>query len=113
MQAFDSNGIQDLTMAYVLQGRPLALETFRAYNIISMLQALYLLSNLKLGHYLKILPRSIFLVQVMTKKKKSIEKQTQKTLYLHFFSGSCPDEGLALGPTRDFVPGESTHFHNQ
>ncbi|RWR76979.1 oligopeptide transporter 1 [Cinnamomum micranthum f. kanehirae] len=60
---FDATDIQDLTMAYILQGQPLALETFRAYNKISMLQALYLLGNLKLGHYLKIPPRSIFLIQ--------------------------------------------------
>ncbi|RWR85192.1 oligopeptide transporter 1 [Cinnamomum micranthum f. kanehirae] len=45
-------------MAYILQGRPLALETFRAYT-----KALYLLSNLKLGHHLKIPPRSIFIIQ--------------------------------------------------
>ncbi|XXG55173.1 hypothetical protein AAC387_Pa03g2898 [Persea americana] len=65
-QGFDSiAGIQDLIIAYILPGRPLALETFRAYNRVSMLQALYLLSNLKLGHYLKIPPRSIFIIQVV------------------------------------------------
>ncbi|XXG55180.1 hypothetical protein AAC387_Pa03g2903 [Persea americana] len=65
MQTFSQTDIQDLTLGYLLPGRPLALETFRAYNTISTLQAISLLSNLKLGHYLKIPPKSILMAQVV------------------------------------------------
>ena len=65
MQWLSSTDIQELAMGYLLPGRPLAMETFRAYNSMSMSQALSLLGDFKLGHYMKIPPRLIFIVQVM------------------------------------------------
>ncbi|KAJ8637088.1 hypothetical protein MRB53_011355 [Persea americana] len=56
---------QELAMGYLLPGRPLAMETFRVYNSMSMSQALSLLGDFKLGHYMKIPPRLIFIVQVV------------------------------------------------
>ncbi|XXG55183.1 hypothetical protein AAC387_Pa03g2907 [Persea americana] len=64
-QWLSSIDIQELGMGYLLPGRPLAMETFRAYNSMSMSQALSLLGDFKLGHYMKIPPRLIFIVQVV------------------------------------------------
>ncbi|XXG55186.1 hypothetical protein AAC387_Pa03g2908 [Persea americana] len=64
-QMINPADFQDLAMGYLLPGRPLALKTFSAYNGMSVIQAISLLSDFKLGHYMKIPPRSIFTVQVI------------------------------------------------
>ncbi|KAJ8637079.1 hypothetical protein MRB53_011346 [Persea americana] len=63
-QLLYSTDIQELAMGYLLPGRPLALMTFRAYNYIGVSQAVSLLGDFKLGHYMKVPPRAIFTVQV-------------------------------------------------
>jgi len=45
-------------------GRPLANVSFKTYGYISMSQAIMFLQDFKLGHYMKIPPRSMFIVQV-------------------------------------------------
>ena len=51
-------------MGYILPGKPIANVCFKVYGYISMSQAVSFLSDFKLGHYMKIPPRSMFLVQV-------------------------------------------------
>lgn len=46
-------------------GKPLANVAFKTYGYISMSQAIMFLQDFKLGHYMKIPPKSMFLVQVM------------------------------------------------
>ncbi|KAG0464497.1 hypothetical protein HPP92_020566 [Vanilla planifolia] len=46
-------------------GKPLANLTFKAYGIVSMTQALTLLSDLNLGNYMKIPPKSMFITQLV------------------------------------------------
>lgn len=58
------NVITELIVGYLYPGRPLANVTFKTYGYISMSQALWLLQDFKLGHYMKIPPRSMFVVQV-------------------------------------------------
>lgn len=48
----------------MLPGRPLGNVTFKMYGTISMWQAITFLSDFKLGHYMKIPPKSMFVVQV-------------------------------------------------
>lgn len=45
-------------------GRPLANVVFKTYGDKSMWQAIQFLSDFKLGHYMKIPPKSMFIVQV-------------------------------------------------
>lgn len=52
-------------MGVILPGRPIANVCFKVYGYMSMTQAISFLSDFKLGHYMKIPPRSMFLVQVM------------------------------------------------
>ncbi|KAK8648707.1 hypothetical protein V6N13_129452 [Hibiscus sabdariffa] len=59
------NVITELVIGYLIPGKPLANVTFKTYGYISMLQALMLLSDFKLGHYMKIPPRSMFIVQLV------------------------------------------------
>ena len=67
---FQTPGLNILTeyiMGYILPGRPLANVCFKVYGYMSMSQAISFLSDFKLGHYMKVPPRSMFVVQVCSK----------------------------------------------
>ncbi|KAF2300001.1 hypothetical protein GH714_006635 [Hevea brasiliensis] len=57
------NVISEFIIGYIYPGRPLANVTFKTYGYISMAQALFFLQDFKLGHYMKIPPKSMFIVQ--------------------------------------------------
>ncbi|XP_038715287.1 oligopeptide transporter 2-like [Tripterygium wilfordii] len=59
------NVITEYVMGSILPGRPLANVCFKTYGHISMVQAVLFLNDFKLGHYMKIPPRSMFLVQLI------------------------------------------------
>ncbi|KAF9929028.1 hypothetical protein FBU30_001937 [Linnemannia zychae] len=58
------NVITELICGYMLPGKPIANMTFKCYGYMAMAQCMTLLSDLKLGHYMKIPPRSMFVSQV-------------------------------------------------
>ncbi|KAI3961278.1 hypothetical protein MKX01_006992 [Papaver californicum] len=57
------NIITEYVMGIILPGKPIANVCFKTYGYMSMLQAVSFLNDFKLGHYMKIPPRSMFLVQ--------------------------------------------------
>lgn len=57
------NIITEYVMGIIYPGRPIANVCFKTYGYMSMAQAISFLSDFKLGHYMKIPPRSMFLVQ--------------------------------------------------
>ncbi|KAK1432295.1 hypothetical protein QVD17_09190 [Tagetes erecta] len=59
------NIITEYVMGVIYPGRPIANVTFKTYGYISMAQAVSFLNDFKLGHYMKIPPRSMFLVQLI------------------------------------------------
>ncbi|KAL5972429.1 hypothetical protein ACLOJK_041683 [Asimina triloba] len=58
------NVITELVIGYLYPGRPLANVTFRTYGFMSTTQAITFLGDFKLGQYMKIPPKSMFIVQV-------------------------------------------------
>ncbi|RZC91776.1 hypothetical protein C5167_027834 [Papaver somniferum] len=62
-QAPGLNIITEYVMGIILPGKPIANVCFKTYGYISMAQAVSFLADFKLGHYMKIPPRSMFLVQ--------------------------------------------------
>ncbi|KAH0433657.1 hypothetical protein IEQ34_026983 [Dendrobium chrysotoxum] len=58
------NVLTEYIFGLILPGNPMANVTFKTYGTISMGQALTLLSDLNLGHYMKIPPKSMFIVQL-------------------------------------------------
>lgn len=58
------NVITEYVMGVIYPGRPIANVCFKTYGYISMAQAVTFLNDFKLGHYMKIPPRSMFIVQV-------------------------------------------------
>lgn len=57
------NIITEYVMGIIYPGRPIANVCFKTYGYMSMTQAISFLSDFKLGHYMKIPPRSMFIVQ--------------------------------------------------
>ncbi|GAY45950.1 hypothetical protein CUMW_093260 [Citrus unshiu] len=57
------NIITEYVMGIIYPGRPIANVCFKVYGYMSMAQAVSFLNDFKLGHYMKIPPRSMFLVQ--------------------------------------------------
>ncbi|KAE9595056.1 hypothetical protein Lal_00041193 [Lupinus albus] len=118
------NIITEYVFGLVYPGRPIANVCFKTYGYISMAQAVSFLSDFKLGHYMKIPPRSMFLVQfigtilagtinigVAWWLLNSIENICQDTLLPEGSPWTCPSDrvffdasviwGLA-GPKRMF-----------
>ncbi|XP_073111639.1 oligopeptide transporter 4 [Elaeis guineensis] len=57
------NIITEYVMGLIQPGKPIANVCFKVYGYMSMAQAISFLSDFKLGHYMKIPPRSMFIVQ--------------------------------------------------
>ena len=67
------NAITEYMVGLIYPGRPIANVSFKVYGYMSMNQAVSFLNDFKLGHYMKIPPRSMFLVQVNTFSQKKKE----------------------------------------
>ncbi|KAJ0086588.1 hypothetical protein Patl1_08709 [Pistacia atlantica] len=59
------NIITEYIMGVIQPGKPITNVCFKTYGYMSMTQAIAFLSDFKLGHYMKIPPRSMFLVQLI------------------------------------------------
>ncbi|KAI3924581.1 hypothetical protein MKX01_038021 [Papaver californicum] len=59
------NIITEYIIGYLYPGRPVANICFKVYGYISMTQAITFLQDFKLGHYMKIPPRTMFMAQVV------------------------------------------------
>jgi OPT family oligopeptide transporter len=64
-QTVGINVIAELIIGYALPGRPLAMMLFKTWGYITMSQAISFTGDFKLGHYMKIPPRSMFSCQVV------------------------------------------------
>lgn len=59
------NILTEFIIGYILPGRPIANVTFKTYGYISMSHAMSFLGDLKLGQYMKIPPRTMFMTQLI------------------------------------------------
>jgi OPT family small oligopeptide transporter len=119
------NVITEFVMGYMLPGRPIANVCFKTYGYISMAQALGFASDLKIGHYMKIPPRTLFWSQLLATIIGAIVQVA--VLYWMLFNVSnicsvhqpdhfiCPGSNTfftasiiwgAIGPARIFGPGQ-------
>ncbi|XP_020205188.1 oligopeptide transporter 4 [Cajanus cajan] len=64
-QAPGLNVVTEYVFGLIYPGRPIANVCFKTYGYLSMAQAISFLSDFKLGHYMKIPPKSMFLVQLI------------------------------------------------
>ncbi|KAG0361105.1 hypothetical protein BGZ54_009230, partial [Gamsiella multidivaricata] len=59
------NILTEFVVGYILPGRPIANVTFKTYGYISMSHAMSFLGDLKLGQYMKIPPKAMFMTQLI------------------------------------------------
>ncbi|XP_015896323.3 oligopeptide transporter 7 isoform X1 [Ziziphus jujuba] len=59
------NIITEYIIGYIYPGYPVANMCFKVYGYISMNQAVTFLQDFKLGHYMKIPPRTMFMAQIV------------------------------------------------
>ncbi|KAF3902159.1 hypothetical protein ABW21_db0205880 [Orbilia brochopaga] len=119
------NVITEFIIGYMTPGRPIAMMMFKTYGYITMSQALNFTQGLKLGHYMKVPPRTLFWAQVtatiwtsivqvavMYWALGNIEGVCTKQAVNHF---TCPNAGVffnasiiwgVIGPARIFSPGQ-------
>ncbi|CAF2776029.1 unnamed protein product [Rotaria sp. Silwood2] len=64
-QSIGLNVITEFVAGVAMPGDPLANVTFKTYGYITQYQSLLLISDLKLGHYMKIPPRAMFITQLI------------------------------------------------
>ncbi|CAK9157001.1 unnamed protein product [Ilex paraguariensis] len=89
------NVITEYIIGYLYPGYPVANMCFKVYGYISMKQAITFLQDFKLGHYMKIPPRAMFMAQ-----------QTRENIYngIKVFSSSEVD-AFAIDLVHDQVVG--------
>jgi OPT family small oligopeptide transporter len=59
------NIVTEIIIGYIIPGNPAANMAFKTYGYISMSQGITFLTDLKLGHYMKIPPRHMFIAQII------------------------------------------------
>ncbi|KIJ34648.1 hypothetical protein M422DRAFT_61375 [Sphaerobolus stellatus SS14] len=64
-QAFCLNVVGEIIPGAILPGNPVAKWIFKAYSVQTLQEALSFVQDLKLGHYMKIPPRTTFLAQLV------------------------------------------------
>ncbi|KAG8929395.1 hypothetical protein FRC01_004403 [Tulasnella sp. 417] len=100
------NLIAQLIPGAILPGRPFANMVFKTMAVESITRGLLCLQNLKLGHYLKIPPRSTFAVQLVA----SIGAVSVQIAVKNFMYATVPDLCDPDQPDQLICPGHTTFF---
>ncbi|KAK9068932.1 hypothetical protein SSX86_013048 [Deinandra increscens subsp. villosa] len=124
--------ISQFIFGYVLPRKPIANLLFKIYGRISTVHALSFLSDLKLGHYMKIPPRCMFVAQFLGNLVDGTVNLAVSWWMLKNIDNLCDIDGLhpespwtcpkfkvkfdgsviwgLIGPQRLFGPGVTTHL---
>ncbi|KAJ0078126.1 hypothetical protein Patl1_37207 [Pistacia atlantica] len=103
------NIITEYVMGIIYPGKPIANVCFKTYGYISMAQAISFLSDFKLGHYMKIPPRSMFLVQFIGTILAGTINLTVAWWLLTSIENICQDDLLPVGSPWT-CPGDRVFF---
>ncbi|KAK4852247.1 hypothetical protein QYF36_022349 [Acer negundo] len=104
------NVITELIIGYMYPGKPLANVAFKTYGYISMTQALSFLSDFKLGHYMKIPPKSMFIAQLVGTIVASTVYFCTAWWLLSSIPNIC-DESLLSAGSPWTCPGDTVFYH--
>ncbi|KAK4489973.1 hypothetical protein RD792_000627 [Penstemon davidsonii] len=102
------NIITEYLMGVIYPGRPIANVCFKVYGYMSMSQAIAFLSDFKLGHYMKIPPRSMFLVQFIGTMVAGTVNMSVAWWLLHSIKNICQPDKLSDSPWT--CPNDHTFF---
>ncbi|XP_074321769.1 oligopeptide transporter 1-like [Silene latifolia] len=109
-QEIGLNVITELIIGYLYPGRPLANVSFKTYGYISMSQALFLIRDLKLGHYMKIAPKAMFIAQLVGTIVSSQVNFATSWWLLTTIENVCNPESLPKGSPWT-CPGDNVFFN--
>ncbi|KAF9318874.1 hypothetical protein BG003_010391 [Podila horticola] len=87
------NIITEYVIGYMLPGHPIANVTFKTYGYIVNIQALNFVSDLKLGQYMKIPPRIMFMAQVISTVISGIINLATATWLINTRPNVCTKKG--------------------
>ncbi|KAG0042114.1 hypothetical protein BGZ83_000883 [Gryganskiella cystojenkinii] len=87
------NIVTEYVIGYLLPGHAIANVTFKTYGYIVNVQALNFVSDLKLGHYMKIPPRVMFMAQVVSSVMSCIINLGTATWLINTRPHVCTKEG--------------------
>ncbi|CAF0847942.1 unnamed protein product [Adineta ricciae] len=122
-QSIGLNVITEFVAGFIMPGKPMANVTFKTYGYITQYQALLLISDLKLGHYMKIPPRAMFVTQLTGTIVAGIVNYTTAMYLMDTIPNictlkntiwTCPNANVfysasiiwgAIGPAKMFGPG--------
>ncbi|EIW77662.1 OPT oligopeptide transporter [Coniophora puteana RWD-64-598 SS2] len=127
-QQIGLNVITEFIGGYAIPGRPIAVMLFKTWGYITMFQALAFTADFKLGHYMKIPPRSMFWGQIVA---TAVAATTQLGVQVWVFNNIpdvctpkqangfiCPGIEVfgtasfiwgVIGPQRQFAAGQLYH----
>ena len=88
-QHFSLYLVAQLICGYVFPGRPVANMVFTVYCYISSSQAVKFSSDLKLGHYMKIPPKIMFIVQLVATLISSFAQIGVLNWMFHYIPSLC------------------------
>ncbi|PHH63553.1 hypothetical protein CDD81_5740 [Ophiocordyceps australis] len=91
------NVITEMIVGYLMPGRPVAMMLFKSWGYMLTFNGLQYISDMKVGHYMKIPPRSMFAAQAFAVIWLSF---VQISTY-NFLRGNI--EGILIGPARFLV----------
>lgn len=119
------NLLTEFIGGYAFLGRPVANMTFKFYGYVAVSQGLEFMADMKLGHYLHVAPRTVFLAQGLATLIGAIVQCGVTVFMITRIDGVCTSDASggftcphgrvtysssliwgALGPARNFSPGQ-------
>ncbi|PSR88582.1 OPT family small oligopeptide transporter, partial [Coniella lustricola] len=86
------NLLTEYVVGYLVPGRPVAMMMFKNYGYICCFQALGFAQDMKLGHYMKVPPRSMFSAQLVASIWSAIVQITVMNWALVNIPNVCSDD---------------------
>ncbi|KAK3834485.1 MAG: OPT family small oligopeptide transporter [Linnemannia gamsii] len=87
------NIVTEYVIGYMLPGHAIANVTFKTYGYIVNVQALTFTADLKLGHYMKIPPRVMFMAQIVSTLISGVINLSTATWLINTRPNICTKEG--------------------
>lgn len=101
------NIITEFIVGYMLPGRPVAMMLFKSWGYMLMANGLTFVSDMKVGHYMKVPPRSMFRAQLFAAVWLSL---VQIATY-NFLLGNIPNFCSEDQPQGFTCPGATTFYN--
>lgn len=86
------NVITEMVVGYMLPGRPIAMMMFKCWGYMMTFYGLNYISDMKVGHYMKIPPRSMFAAQAFAVIWLSIVQVATYNFLLNHIDKVCQDD---------------------